>query len=78
MEIYKGKLGAADVSLTIEDGFVVEQVRYPMGDAAPAAHAFLDKSIDGLEAKIPGDWDKVVLEPARIAGHELIKKYTGA
>lgn len=61
-----------------DDGFIVEQVKYPIGKAAKPAHDFVDKAVDGLEAKIPGEWDKVVLEPARVAAHGAIDKLIGA
>lgn len=58
-----------------DDGFIVEQVKYPILKAKAPAHAFVDKAIDTAEDKIPGDWDKVVLEPVRAAGHAAIDKY---
>lgn len=76
MKIVEKQLGDAVLSLEIVDGFVVEQIRYPIAKAAEPAHKFLDKVIDGAEDKIPGDWDKAFLEPARIAGHAAIDKYT--
>jgi hypothetical protein len=77
--IYEHAIGGdgAVAGLYIEDGFLVEKVSYPLSKAAAPAHKFIDTSVDTLEAKIPGDWDKAILEPMRIAGHGMIDKLLG-
>ena len=67
--IYEHAIGGdgASVGLYLEGTNLVEKVTYPIGKAVAPAKAFVNAAIDGLEAKIPGDWDKAVLEPVRAA-----------
>lgn len=76
--IYEHTIGGdgAMAGLYIEDGFVVEKVKYPIAKAAQPAHEFIDNTINSLEARIPGDWEKIALEPARVAAHAAIDKLT--
>lgn len=78
--IYEHTIGGdgAVAGLYLEDGCLVEKVKYPLTKAAEPAHKFVDSSIDSLEAKIPGDWDKAVLEPVRAAAHIEIDKLVAA
>ncbi len=41
------------------------------------ANAVIDKAIDAVEGAIPGDWDKAVLEPIRIAAKAELAKLIG-
>ncbi len=77
--IYEHAIGSDGVvaGLYIDGDSVVEQIRYPMSKALAPVDALIDKSIDGLEAKIPGDWDKAVLEPIRIGAHAELKAFVG-
>lgn len=72
--IYEHAVGGdgAVAGLYLEDGFLVEKVKYPVGGALAPAHKFIDSAIDGLEDKIPGDWDKIALEPLRVLAHSSL------
>jgi hypothetical protein len=74
--IYEHSVGGdgAVAGLYIEDGYIVEKVKYPIAKAAEPAKAFVNKAIDTLEEKIPGDWDKLILEPGRAAALAEIDK----
>lgn len=74
--VYEHEVGGdgAMAGLYIEDGFAVLKIKYPLAKAMDPADKFLDKSIDSIENTIPGDWDKLILEPARAFGHEELKK----
>lgn len=74
--IYEHAIGGdgAVAGLYLEDGFLVEKVKYPLTKATDPAKAFVNSAIDSLEAKIPGDWDKAVLEPVRIAALAEVDK----
>lgn len=78
--IYEHAIGGdgAVAGLYEDEGFLIEQVKYPIAKAIEPGDKFIDSAVDTLEAKIPGDWDKVVLEPARAAGHAWLKKLAGA
>lgn len=78
--IYEHAVGAdgAVAGLYVEDGFLVEKVKYPLSAAVDPAKAFVNAAIDGLEEKIPGDWDKAVLEPVRLAALLEIDKLVAA
>lgn len=63
--------GAA-ASLAVGDGALKLEVTYPLDKIASPLYAIVDKAIDAAEAAIPGDWDKALLEPARIAAKQEI------
>jgi hypothetical protein len=77
--IYEHSIGGdgAVAGLYVDGDFVIEQVKYPLAKALDPADKFIDSAIDGLEAKIPGDWDKALLEPARVAAHAELQKLVG-
>jgi len=59
--------GAA-ASLVLDDnGNLVAGISYPIAKLLGPINDLIDKAINGTEAVIPGDWDKAVLEPIRIA-----------
>lgn len=74
--IYEHSVGGdgAVAGLYVEDGFLVEKVKYPLTKATEPAKQFVNAAIDSLEAKIAGDWDKAVLEPVRVAAIAEIDK----
>lgn len=65
--IIEKQIGDVTVGLYIDDGKFVEKNSYPIAQAADPANKLVDSVVDGLEAKIPGDWDKALLEPIRAA-----------
>ncbi len=77
--IYEHAIGDDGVvaGLYVDGEFIIEQVKYPIKKAIEPADKFIDSVIDGLEAKIPGDWDRLILEPARAAGHAEVKRLAG-
>lgn len=74
--IIEKQLGDVMVGLYIEDGQLVEKNSYPIAKATEPANALVDSIVDGLEAKIPGDWDKALLEPIRLAAKAEIASLT--
>ncbi len=45
------------------------EIKYPLNKLTGPVHAIIDAAIDKMEVAIPGDWDKAVLEPIRVAAH---------
>lgn len=71
-----GDGAVAKASLVIENGFLKAkaEIAYPIEKAVKPVTDVLDNAITKLEAAIPGDWDKALLEPIRVqAKAELIK-----
>jgi hypothetical protein len=75
--IYEHPIGDAIEGLYIDGEFIIQQTKYPLVKALEPADKFIDSSIDTAEAKIPGDWDKMVLEPLRALAHAELKKLAG-
>ena len=60
--------------LGLNGGKAVVNIEYPVAQLAAPITDLIDTTIDQLEAAIPGDWDKAVLEPIRAAAKaEVIK-----
>lgn len=74
-ELISQKFGeGGQASLGLEGGSAVLSVKYPVGELAKPVTDAIDKMVDQIEAAIPGDWDKAVLEPIREAAKsEVIK-----
>lgn len=64
----------AKASLGLDGSNLVAQVSYPIGKLVQPLNDIVDKAINGLEAAIPGDWDKALLEPARASAKAEILK----
>lgn len=64
----------AKAALALDGGNLVAQVSYPIAKLAQPLNDIIDKAINGLEAVIPGDWDKALLEPARVSAKAEILK----
>ncbi len=70
-----GDSGAeASERLVVEDGKLKASIElsYPLDKLAKPVTDIIDQSIDKLEAAIPGDWDKAILEPIREAAHKKV------
>lgn len=64
----------ASAELSLDGGKLVLAVQYPVEKLAEPITKLIDKAIDAVEGAIPGDWDKAVLEPIRMAAKaEVIK-----
>lgn len=69
----------AKAGLMVEDGALVVKVSYPLDKLLSPVNDVIDSAINKLEALIPGDWDKAVLEPVRAAAKaELVKLLSDA
>lgn len=77
--IYEKAIGGdgAVAGLYVDDQYVYETVKYPLAKALDPANKLVDNMIDGLEAKIPGDWDKAILEPLRTGAKAELAKLIG-
>jgi hypothetical protein len=61
------------VVLDIDAGNVELKVSYPLAKVLSPVTDIIDVVINKVEAAIPGEWDKAVLEPIRLAAKaELI------
>jgi hypothetical protein len=49
----------------IDNGNLELRVAYPLAKVVEPVNKIIDTAIDKLEATIPGDWDKALLEPIR-------------
>ncbi len=61
------------------DGANVEvKISYPTAMVVSPITDLIDRAINSIEAAIPGDWDKAVLEPIRLAAKaELLALLSG-
>ncbi len=59
--------GAAASLLVDDSSNLVAQISYPIAKLVSPINDVIDAAINKVEAAIPGDWDKAVLEPIRIA-----------
>lgn len=57
-----GKAGAY-----IDGDQLAVKVSYPLAKVLMPVNDVIDSLINKIEAAIPGDWDKAVLEPIRVA-----------
>ncbi len=57
----------ATASLTVDGGNLNAQISYPIAKLVSPINDVIDAAINKVEAAIPGDWDKAILEPIRIA-----------
>ncbi len=57
----------ANATLSVDGGNLVAGVSYPIAKLVTPINDVIDAAIDKVEAAIPGDWDKAVLEPIREA-----------
>ncbi len=57
----------ATESLVIEGGFIKAkvQIAYPIAKAVSPITDLIDSVIGKIEAAIPGDWDKALLDPIK-------------
>ncbi len=67
--ILQEKIGGdgATATLSVGDGQLKLGINYPLDKVLSPFNAVIDKAIDGVEGLIPGDWDKAILEPLRVA-----------
>ncbi len=64
----------ATIELALDGGKLLLAAAYPIDKLASPLTALIDSAIDAAEKAIPGDWDRAVLEPIRIAAKaEVIK-----
>jgi hypothetical protein len=49
----------------IDNGNLELRVAYPLAKVVEPVNKIIDGAIDRLEAAVPGDWDKALLEPIR-------------
>ncbi len=68
----------ADVTVGMDGGSLAVEIKYPLEKLMSPLNSIIDKAIDAVEAAIPGDWDKAVMEPIRVAAKaELVKLIGG-
>lgn len=61
-------------SLEVDGEVLALKVSYPLSKILEPVNKVIDQAIDKVEGLIPGDWDKAVLEPVRVAAKaELLK-----
>jgi len=67
--VYEAPVGGdgGKAGLYIEGDQVEMKVSYPLAKVLGPVNDVIDAAINKIEAAIPGDWDKAVLEPIRIA-----------
>lgn len=67
--IYESAIGGdgAKVGAYIEGSELQVKASYPLNKILQPVNDIIDSAINKLEAVIPGDWDKAVLEPIRVA-----------
>ncbi len=56
-----------DVVLDIADGKLELKVTYPLLKVMEPVNKVIDAAIDKVELMVPGDWDRAILEPIRLA-----------
>ncbi len=71
-----GKDGAV-IGLYQDNATIVLKESYPLSGLEGQGEKLVDSIIDGAEAKIPGDWDRAILEPLRIAGKAYLATLIG-
>lgn len=75
-KIYEQGFGGdgAKAGLYVEEKELALKVTYPLEKMLSPVNAIIDQAINKLEAVIPGDWDKALLEPIRAeAKAQLLK-----
>lgn len=68
----------AKAGLYLDENALVAKVIYPLEKVLKPVNDVIDAAIDKVEASIPGDWDKAVLEPIRVAAKEQLVKLLSA
>lgn len=70
--------GSAGAHLGIEGSNLVldlsVKASYPLEKVLTPANKAIDDAIDAVEKAVPGDWDKAILEPIRIAAKAQLLK----
>lgn len=59
--------GGLDVAVGVDGANLAVEIKFPLAKAVQPLNDIVDKAINAIEAAIPGDWDKALLEPIRAA-----------
>lgn len=81
----KGKVGVyvgdgvieLAANAAVGDANVQFAVDYPIAKAADPVNKLIDSAFDKIEAIVPGDWDKALLEPIRAEAKAEFLKLIG-
>lgn len=63
--IYETPIGGdgGKIGLYLDSGDLVQKASYPVAKALGPVNDLIDSATAKIEAAIPGDWDKAVLDP---------------
>lgn len=66
----------ASGALVLDGGMLKGQIEvsYPLAKALDPVNKIIDSMIDKIEAAVPGDWDKALLEPIRVEAKAALLK----